>query len=60
METPRIVPLSSTALRTLKQLPRTKDRVFAVTPNALWLAWERLRRRAASPSFAFTIRAMKR
>jgi len=43
----RDVPLSTPAVETLKSLQAGKDgRVFAVAPNAVRLAWERLVRRA--------------
>lgn len=43
----RGVPLSSRALSTLKNLPRSMDgRVFPTTPNAVKLAFERARKRA--------------
>ncbi len=46
---PRVVPLSPSAIAALPARAsheRTDDRVFPVSPNALRLAWERLKRRA--------------
>jgi integrase len=42
----RIIPLVPEALKLLDGLPRSGERVFPLRPNALRLAWERLRRRA--------------
>ncbi|WP_244470846.1 tyrosine-type recombinase/integrase [Microvirga massiliensis] len=46
---PRTIPLTPKALEVLASLTRTDERVFPVTPNAVRLAWERLRRRAGLP-----------
>ncbi len=43
---PRTVPLSTRALNVIKDTPRCGPTVFAISANALRLAWERLRRRA--------------
>jgi integrase len=43
---PRTVPLSPRALNVIKDTPRCGPTVFAISANALRLAWERLRRRA--------------
>ncbi|MCB8819547.1 site-specific integrase [Microvirga rosea] len=43
---PRTIPLTAEALRVLGEIPRTTERVFPVTPNAVRLAWERLVTRA--------------
>jgi integrase len=43
---PRTIPLTPKALETLSGLPRTSERVLPVSPNAVRLAWERLRTRA--------------
>jgi integrase len=43
---PRTIPLTPKAVEILTSLERKDDRVFPVTPNAVRLAWERLRRRA--------------
>jgi integrase len=43
---PRRIPLTPNALKTLEALPRRYKKVFPVTPNAVRLAWERLRARA--------------
>ena len=56
---PRTIPLSSVAVEALGQVPRTGERVFPVTGNAFRLAWERLRKRAASLAFAFTTSGTK-
>jgi integrase len=50
---PRTVPLSSAAVRLLKDAPRVDDRVFPVSANAFRLAWERLRRRAGVTGLRF-------
>jgi integrase len=43
---PRTIPLTPKAVEILSSMARTEERVFPVTPNAVRLAWERLRRRA--------------
>jgi integrase len=43
---PRTIPLTPKAIEVLSSLERKDERVFPVTPNAVRLAWERLRRRA--------------
>ncbi len=43
---PRTVPLSTRALNVIKDTPHCGPTVFAISANALRLAWERLRRRA--------------
>ncbi len=43
---PRTVPLSPPALNVIKDMPHCGPTVFSISPNALRLAWERLRRRA--------------
>ncbi|MBM6581764.1 site-specific integrase [Microvirga sp. BT689] len=43
---PRTIPLTPKAIEVLTSLDRKDERVFPVTPNAVRLAWERLRRRA--------------
>jgi integrase len=43
---PRRIPLTPTALRTLQSMTQCDERVFPVTPNAIRLAWERLRTKA--------------
>ncbi len=50
---PRTVPLSSPALKVLKETRRCGDTVFAVSANALRLAWERLKRRAGVSGLRF-------
>jgi integrase len=50
---PRTVPLSPRAIEIIGGTPRTGDNVFAMTPNALRLAWERLRRRAGVSGLRF-------
>ncbi|MBO1909517.1 site-specific integrase [Microvirga sp. 3-52] len=42
----RTIPLTPKAVEVLASLERKDERVFPVTPNAVRLAWERLRRRA--------------
>jgi integrase len=43
---PRTIPLTPKAIELLGPLQKTNDRVFPIKPNALRLAWERLRKRA--------------
>jgi integrase len=43
---PRTVPLSPRALEIIRGTPRVGDTIFVVSPNAVRLAWERLKRRA--------------
>jgi integrase len=43
---PRTIPLTPKAVEILASLEKKDDRVFPVTPNAVRLAWERLRKRA--------------
>jgi integrase len=43
---PRTIPLTPKALKILSGIPKTTERVFHVSPNAVRLAWERLRIRA--------------
>lgn len=50
---PRRVPLSSTAVQTLKHTPHCGDVIFPVTANALRLAWERLKLRAGVNGLRF-------
>jgi integrase len=50
---PRTIPLTARALATLKDLSRTSDRPLPISPNALRLAWERLRRRAGLSDLHF-------
>jgi integrase len=42
----RVIPIVSEALSLLYQLPRSQDRIFPVTANAVRLAWGRLLKRA--------------
>jgi integrase len=49
----RLVPLSPVALENLASLPRSGDRVFPVSANAVRLAWERMRSRANVPGVRF-------
>lgn len=50
---PRTIPLTPKAIEVLAELPRTSDRILPVTPNAVRLAWERLRRRAGIEGLRF-------
>ncbi|HUT50906.1 MAG TPA: site-specific integrase [Alphaproteobacteria bacterium] len=53
---PRTIPLTTTASQVLSELsvvPVDAKRVFPVTPNAVRLAWERLRRRAGIDDLRF-------
>jgi integrase len=43
---PRTIPLTPKAVEILASLEKKDERVFPVTPNAVRLAWERLRKRA--------------
>jgi len=43
---PRRIPLTPKAIRTLRSLPKSDDRLFPITASAVRLAWERLRMRA--------------
>ncbi|MBE7184533.1 MAG: site-specific integrase [Methylobacterium mesophilicum] len=50
----RYVPLSPLALDTLRNIPRSCERVFpSVTTNAVRLSWERLKERAGLVDFRF-------
>jgi integrase len=49
----RTIPLTRHALEVLGKLPRITSMVFPVSPNALRLAWERIRRRAGCPDLHF-------
>ena len=49
----RAVPLSKRAIELLQSVPRTADRVFLVTGNAVRLAWERLRAAAGVDGLRF-------
>ena len=42
----RYIPLSPLACQLLSSLPKTSERVFTVSENALRLSWERLRKKA--------------
>ena len=54
MGTPRVIPLSSKALTTLLGTPRgISERVYEVSPNAIRLAWERLRNRVGIENLHF-------
>src|SRR5262249_16626953 len=50
---PRTVPLSTYALKLIKDAPRCGPNVFMVSANALRLAWERLKRRAGVSGLRF-------
>jgi integrase len=43
---PRTIPLTRTALEVLQSLPRKRDHIFPVSPNAFRLAWQRVLHRA--------------
>ncbi|WP_414472764.1 tyrosine-type recombinase/integrase [Microvirga sp. M2] len=43
---PRTIPLTPKAIEALTPIEREDERVFPVTPNAVRLAWERVRQRA--------------
>ncbi|MDE0880497.1 MAG: site-specific integrase [Sphingomonas bacterium] len=50
---PRLVPLSPVARPILRDLPHSGDRIFAVTPNAFRMTWERIKKRAGVPDLRF-------
>jgi integrase len=50
---PRVLPLSLDALNILAQLPRKGSRIFPTSPNAVRLAWERLKARAGVNNLRF-------
>jgi integrase len=50
---PRTIPLSTKAVDIIRNVPRTDERVFPITANALRLAWEKLRRRAGITNLHF-------
>jgi integrase len=50
---PRTVPLSPRAREIMLEIPRVTDTVFAVSGNAVRLAWERLKRRAGVSGLRF-------
>ncbi len=50
---PRTIPLSTKAVEIIRSVPKTDERVFPITANALRLAWERLRRRAGITDLHF-------
>ena len=45
----RTVPLTREAVRVLKSLPRSDERILPISANPVRLAWDRLRRRAGVP-----------
>ena len=49
----RTIPLSSRAAAILSELPRTKDRVFPVSGNAVRLSWGRVTKRAGITDLHF-------
>jgi integrase len=49
----RTLPLTTDCLKLLGAVPRSNDRIFPLTGNALRLAWERLRRRAGIEDLHF-------
>lgn len=49
----RTIPLTERAISILEGLPVTGNRVFALTPMALRLAWNRARERAGMPDLNF-------
>jgi integrase len=50
---PRTVPLSIQALNVIRGTPRCGTTLFEISPNALRLAWERLKRRAGVSGLRF-------
>jgi integrase len=49
----RVIPLSRQAIAVLKLLPRTGQKVFPVSANAVRLSWTRLTKRAQLKNFHF-------
>jgi integrase len=49
----RLVPLSPDALDVLRRLPCSQEKIFPVSPNALRLSWERLRKATAMEDVHF-------
>jgi integrase len=49
----RTIPLTTEAIRVIASIPRTNDRLFPKSPNALRLAWERLKERAGVADLHF-------
>jgi integrase len=50
---PRTIPLTETAIETLQAMPKTDDRVFPMSGNAVRLAWERLKKKAGIEDLRF-------
>lgn len=50
---PRTIPLTPVAIRLLDELPRSGERVFPISANALKLAWVRARDRAGIANLRF-------
>lgn len=50
---PRTIPLTPVAIRLLEGLPRTEERVFPVSANAVKLAWVRATKRAGITDLRF-------
>lgn len=50
---PRTIPLSTNSVAILKQLPRSEERLFPLSTNAVKLAWRRLRARAGAEGLRF-------
>lgn len=49
----RTIPLTLTAVATLKSTAETNEKVFPITPNALRLAWDRLIERGSIADLHF-------
>jgi len=50
---PRTIPLTETAVETFQAMPKTDDRVFPMSGNAVRLAWERLKKKAGIEDLRF-------
>ena len=50
---PRTIPLTPTAMRVLKELPRINSDVIGMSGNAIRLAWERLKKKAGVTDLRF-------
>ena len=49
----RTIPLTMMALQVLESLPRTDERIFPISGNAIRLAWERLKKRVGVVDLRF-------
>ncbi len=49
----RTIPLTSAAIRILREIPEAEKPVFGMTGNAIRLAWERLKKKAGVTDLRF-------